>query len=236
MNRNLSKLQQWSLANRLTINASKTKYLLLRKSERSENRDLTLFIGPTRLTSCTNYDYLGFKLDVTMSFRDHINKTISNCNARLVTLSKIRKYIDKQTAVHIYKSFIMAKLYYGLVFALNSLHSDRKRLQTLQNRALRINALAGRYVTNLTLRTECKVLPIALRAKLALFDLMFQKTQNLGLTAGSGADSPLGTRLHSAPTLPISFPRYQHFRNLVTFLGPTAWKLLTPYSRNILMS
>lgn len=99
MNRNLAKLQDWSLVNRLTINALKTKFLLFRGSVKKPVRELVLYIGYTKLSTCINYDYLGFKLDTILSFKDHINSVIANCNARLFTLCKIRKYIDRSTAL-----------------------------------------------------------------------------------------------------------------------------------------
>lgn len=233
MNRNLARLQHWSLSNRLTINAQKTKYLLFRRSVRSKVKELVLHIGPTKLTECLNYDYLGFRLDVTLSFKDHVNNLVTNCNLRLMTLCKIRRYIDTPTAVRIYKSLIMSRLQYGLVFALNALQSDRKRLQTLQNRALRICTLSDHYVSNLSLHTDCKVLPISLRTKLDLLVLMYKKVRRLDSDTGVDENTQSGmmTRLRSAPTLSTSVPTCQRFRNSVTYIGPTSWEVLTPFLR-----
>lgn len=99
---------------------------------------------------------------------------VSNCNATLFTLCKVRKYIDAGTAVKIYKSIIPSKMQYGLLVTLNCTQSEQGKIQKLQNRALRICLLAGRYVSNLTLHNCCNVLPIALRCKVKLLNLMYK--------------------------------------------------------------
>lgn len=118
---------------------------------------------------CTEYVYLGIRLDNRLSFVPHIGNLIRNCNIRLCTLSKIRKYIDVRTAILIYKAIVMLKLQYGLIFSMNALQQYKQKLQVVQNRALRICCLAGRYVSNYSLHQRHHVLPISLHTKLDLF-------------------------------------------------------------------
>lgn len=139
--------------------------------------NLNLFIGPTNLEICHEYDYLGKHLDSRLSCTPHIKNVIRNCNARLCTLSKLRKYVDTKTAVIIYESIIMSKLQYGLVFSVNALQKYRQKLQVTQNRALRICGLATRHVSNYFLHQSQHVLPIILRCKLELLTLMFKKVR-----------------------------------------------------------
>lgn len=118
MNRNLSKLNHWACNNKLTINASKTKYMLFGKRQSGQVPYPTLLIGSNELKHCDQFDYLGVRLDTCLSFKPHIQNVLANCNARLVTLCKIRRYIDCRTATLIYKSIIMSKMQYGMVFVL----------------------------------------------------------------------------------------------------------------------
>ena len=53
-------------------------------------------------------------------------------------LHKIRYYITEDAAIKIYKSMILPYIDYGDIFFMNSNANQVKKLQTLQNRALRI--------------------------------------------------------------------------------------------------
>lgn len=225
MNTNLEKLKNWAVVNRLTINVNKTKYLLFKRSLKTPTRPLNLHIGHIRLGACTQYDYLGFRLDTTLSFKLHVQNIVANCNARIVSLCKIRKYINTETAIRIYKGIIMAKLQYGLVFALNALQSDQKKLQVIQNRALRVCTLSGRYATNLSLHITHNVLPIALRIKLDLLVLIFKKVKSHARQPEESLNvEPMGpgviTRSRSAPTLRITQPASSRFRNSLILYWP----------------
>lgn len=143
------------------------------RSSVNKSHNVSLYIGPTKLDTCPYSDYLGIRLDSKLSFELHIDKVLNSCNARLCTLSKIRKYIDERTAVTIYKSIIMSKLQYGLVFTGNVTQKYQDRLQVIQNRALRICSLAKRYVSNISLHLH-HVLPMMLRFRMDLLILMYK--------------------------------------------------------------
>ena len=49
-----------------------------------------------------NLSYLGVNLDNKLSFEKFINGTISQVNARLITLARIRKNVDVYTALLMY--------------------------------------------------------------------------------------------------------------------------------------
>lgn len=136
MNDNLRKLSEWAASSRLSINAKNTKYVHFRASRRLQNCPFSLCIDGVPLTSTGEYEYLGLLLKGRLTFERHVNKVFSSCNQCLFTFSKIRKYLDKKTAIRIYKSLIMSKLNYGSIF-----YGDAKRqlvdhLQKMQNKAL----------------------------------------------------------------------------------------------------
>lgn len=75
--RNLVKLNAWCNTNMLTINSLKTKFMLFAKpSNLSTYKDVNLFIGTSKIESCTYYDYLGIRLDPQLSFGPHIDNEV----------------------------------------------------------------------------------------------------------------------------------------------------------------
>lgn len=113
MNRNLKKLESWCITNRLTLNSKKTKFVWFDKPRCANlNSKFSLFINGDCLGRVDNYDYLGIVLDSTLTYKLHIKKILNNCNQRVFSLSKIRRYIPAQVALLIYKTVVMSKLNY----------------------------------------------------------------------------------------------------------------------------
>lgn len=168
---------------------------------------------------------MGIRLDNRLTFAPHIENLIRNCNICLHTLSKICKYIDKNTAILIYKAIIMSKLQYGLVFKMNALRQHRQKLQVVQNRALRICCLANRYVSNYTLHQRHHVLPISLRAKLDLSVLMF-KVIRRSIKCNVTQSPQRMTRLNTAPVITVTRPNTAVFLRSMSYIGPNLWNNL----------
>lgn len=213
------------------VNASKTKFLLFgNQNVLKTHGNLTLLIGDTILSKCSYYDYLDIRLDDGLTFKPHIQNLILNCNSRLFTLSHIRKYLDRKTTIAIYKNIIMAKLQYGLLFTICALKGERAKIQKVQNRVLRICGLAGRYVSNLTLHRELKVLPISLRCKFDIMVAMFKRSAR-----DTSLNIPQGvvTRAQSVPSIHVLRPHTARFRNSISYQGPLIWESIPHHWKRI---
>lgn len=136
------------------------------KRGQQANPDPALTIYGERLGRVDRYNYLGIVLDESLTFKSHIDKTISSCNHLLFSLAKIRWFINSSIAVQVYKSLILSRLTYGVLLCLGASQLNRSRLQKVQNRGLRICFCADRYTSNLKLHNDAKVLPLSLRMKL----------------------------------------------------------------------
>lgn len=192
------------------------------------NDRANLYIGTSKLDFCCEYDYLGIRLDNSLTFEAHIDNIIRNWNARLCTLSNIRKFIDERTAVIIYKAIIMSKLQYGMVFTISALQIFRHKIQITQNGALRICCLANRYSTNLSLHQRCHVLPTARRSRLDLLILMHRRVKgNFSCQVIIPNNNMRSlTRLTSCPTFTVPKPKSSVFLRSISYLGPKEWHAL----------
>ena len=83
-------------------------------------------------------------LDDKLNFVKFLNGTIARVNSRLITLARVRKNVDAKTALLIYKQTILPILDYMCIVVDASTQSKIKKLQPLQNRAIRtIEKLTG---------------------------------------------------------------------------------------------
>ena len=110
----LSKFKSWCDRNLLTMNVKKTKYIVFGlKSKTRKVGNHSLFIDNNKLERVSSYKYLGFTLDMNLNYNKHLENCLKLISHKAYTLSKIRMYIDIQTAVTIYKTMILPVLEYG---------------------------------------------------------------------------------------------------------------------------
>lgn len=107
---------------------------------------------------------------------------------------------------------------------------ERGKIQKVQNRALRICGLAGRYTSNLTLHRHFKVLPIMLRCKL---DILVAMHKRLTREPTPGTSEGVSTWAQSVPTIPVPRARSARFMNSIAYQGPLIWESIPPYMKGI---
>ena len=94
-----------------------------------------------------NYTYLGVNIDRKLNFEKFINNTISKAQGRLITLARIRKILDSKTTLLIYKQTILPILDYCCFLMESSTQKKIKKLQPLQNKAIRIVKKLNGYIS-----------------------------------------------------------------------------------------
>lgn len=228
LNHDLKLFNDWCAKNRLTINAQKTKIVVFKESKR-EVYDLNpVYLGSEIVEVVQDYTYLGFVLDENLTFIGHINRLISSSIAKVYTLAKIRRYINCETAVTIFKSFILPKLEYGDIFCCGVTKKLQYKLQVVMNKALRICFRSNREDSNYFNHLKAKVLPLHLRRKCSILKLMYAITYSTENTGENGqTKSPQrSTRASRFPKLTCVFPKSETFRRSISYTGPRYWEKL----------
>lgn len=141
MNESANKFNTWCEFNKLTVNLQKSKCILFSSraahSHKAQKDLVNIRICNVKLDLVDQYKYLGVILDDRLSFIKHINYLISLISHRLYILRKIRYYIDEGTALLLFKTMILSYFDLGNIFYDSCNKNMLKRLQTLQNSALR---------------------------------------------------------------------------------------------------
>ena len=154
----LDNLLNWCVDNEIYINSEKSKVMFFGSKARIETSTLPDFnIGGMTLQRAKTYTYLGIKLDEQLSLETHANSLISKVSNKIYHLSKIRSFITKKAAILIHKNMILPVLEYGDIFLHSASQKIRKKLQTLQNKALRCALNKEKYTETNALHEEAKV-------------------------------------------------------------------------------
>ena len=135
----LSVVNEWLKANRLTLNTKKTKYVIFGTRNKLEHaaQDLNITIGGDKLEKVSSMKYLGVILDDLLTFDEHISDIYTKSSQKLGILRRSRDYLDANTSLTLYKSLVLPHLDYCDLVYMNTTVQNLNRLQLIQNGACR---------------------------------------------------------------------------------------------------
>ena len=138
--------------------------------------DPIILLNGSVLPTCTSYPYLGVELDQKLSLTPHINRVKKGLGNKIYKLSKLRKNMTKKISIQIYKVMIAPCLEY-CSFYIGSAHvGELKKLQRMQNHALRICLRTRvRGVSVDDLHSEADVELLERRCRVQLLMIMWKK-------------------------------------------------------------
>ena len=94
MNLDLKLLCHWLNANKISLNASKTEYVIFKHALKPMNFDFRLFINGKRLFPSNCIKYLGVLLDSDLSWKSQINNTVLKLKRANGALAKLRHFVQ----------------------------------------------------------------------------------------------------------------------------------------------
>ena len=144
MNSQTKSICEWLVTNRLTINAKKTKYMILHRRRDpkflKKVKKFRLNVNYYCIKQVSEFKYLGVLLDNKLNWHKHIETLCSKVSKASGVLYRLKK-LPKNAKKLLYHSLISSKLRYG-VASWGSANS------TSLNRLMILNQKAVRYVTN----------------------------------------------------------------------------------------
>ena len=226
----LNHFSTWCQANKLTLNTAKTKLMLFGTRQMVRKaKGAHVKVGEVPLQTVPSYKYLGFTLDSTLSFNNHVSTVVSMVTYKANLLAKIRKFLTDTVALKIYKSMILPYFDYGDVIY-NSANQERlDKLQRLQNRCLKISKGLGiRYGTD-ALHAITKVPKLEVRRTAHINNFMQGRLKCTSLLD----NREIRTRAHDAPLFKVEVPRVESYKIAVRYAGSLQWNNLPANVRNI---
>ena len=130
----------WLLANKLTLNVAKTKYMLIGAQQKIASilRESSIVVSSNLIEHVEKFKCLGITLDQTLSWEQHIEEITLKVSRDLGALKRIRPNVPQPTLITIYNTIILPYFdYCSTVWGSRGICQSEK-LQKLQNRAARI--------------------------------------------------------------------------------------------------
>ena len=225
----LNRFVSWCKGNALTVNTKKSKYVTFGlKSQTRKIRNHILLMDKVRLERVASYKYLGVQLDMNLNFHKYLQDCIQRTSFKIYMLSKIRNYVDFNSAITIYKTMILPVLEYGDIAYDMADKKSLGKLQTLQNRALRICVNRNVHVPTIRLHQLCKIAKLEVRRIAHLRMFMFNQRENELIVNRRN----VFTRAHDAPLFITYKPNNEKYKRNIFYNGAIHWNELSVKSRN----
>lgn len=148
----------------------------------------------------------------------------------IYNLILIRKYLNTESAVVIFKAYILSRIEYGALFCINARKSVLERLQKLVNKSLRICFKANFTVSSCHLHLNAQILPLRLQRKIATLKLIFLVNQRMmhKYQTHNTRQIILGrqTRHSLWNYVKCEFSKSEWYQKSVVYQGPKYWEIL----------
>jgi hypothetical protein len=113
LSRDLENLSKWLNFNKLKLNVSKTKYIIMTgRRSNIENGLTSLIIDGEQIARVTTMKYLGVEIDERLDFKQHVNTTIKKMGKKVGFLGRIQQKLIKRAKITIDNSIISPHLDY----------------------------------------------------------------------------------------------------------------------------
>ena len=135
----IDEVRLWMTVNRLKFNENKTEFFVaVAKHLKHLMPPVTLRVGNNIISPSDCVRNLGIIFDTSMTMAAQITSLCTSLNYQMRNISRIRRFLDKDTCHLIVRALILSRLDYGnsLLFGSNS--TDVQRLQRIQNWAAKL--------------------------------------------------------------------------------------------------
>ena len=139
INFELPAIHEWLCSNRLTLNLSKTKYLVFQPRQKlNSNLYPPLKLADQYLEQSYSVKYLRLIIDCFLSWHEHIDHISSKISKSVNIIAKLKPHVTSQSLISIYYAIVYPYLTYGCVLLCNNYEAPLSQLVRLQNKVVRI--------------------------------------------------------------------------------------------------
>ena len=135
----ISTLNKWMVANKLTLNLAKSKLILIPpKQLQGKLLPINSLNFASDLQIVNSSKYLGITFDENLSFKIHIDNLSKKLSRAVGILAKVKPFLNTPALRQLYFALFHSHLQYGLLTWSSTFKSYLKKISVLQNKAVKI--------------------------------------------------------------------------------------------------
>lgn len=134
----MKNLYEWFISNKLTLNWDKTFFVMYHTKKKRIENFMELKINDKSIKRVDYVTYLGMIIDNNLSWDKHVNKLCTNLARNFQMFYNIRSILPNYLKRQLYFSLVYSRVQYGI--ELYGACSNRllKKIQTMQNKLLKV--------------------------------------------------------------------------------------------------
>jgi hypothetical protein len=162
LKRDVNEIINYHTMNGLSINTNKSKAMAFGSSSVVSLVPSEIRIGAETINFVNQHKHLGCLLDNSLKMNEHVDYIIAKINPVVGVMSKLRYLLPQHSLLHIYFAHVHSHLMYAISIYGHASSYHINRLQSLQNRAVKlIYKLNSRHPTiELYTKINKNVLPV----------------------------------------------------------------------------
>lgn len=138
LNIDLKCLVNWLLANKISLNATKTELIFFRKIGEKVPDHIKIKINGHRIYPSSYIKYLGIYLDEHLDGSAHCTELLTTLRRSIGMISKVKHYLSQSELMSFYHATFASNMLYGSqIWGITSMCILNK-IKTLQNRAIKL--------------------------------------------------------------------------------------------------
>ena len=136
INRELYKVNTWLSANKLTLNVSKTKFIMFRTLNKGMHYPM-LKLNDTVIERVDKFKFLGIWLDEYLNWGAHIDHVCLKISRVNGTLNRLKHHCPQTVLMILYNTLILPHINYGILLWGAKVNKDHK-MHLLQKKSVRL--------------------------------------------------------------------------------------------------
>ena len=179
VNNELAKIVNWLKVNKLSLNLTKTNFMIFHPRQKKVNVNVPLTLENTVIKQVMETKFLGVLIDQHLSWKPHIDFVSKKISKSVGIIAKARFYLSSQTLMTLYYSLVYPFLTYCNVAWSSTYCSNLNCIYLLQKRLVRLITKAHYLANTAPLFSQLKVLDIFSINSFSVATFMYSYHHNL---------------------------------------------------------
>ena len=231
LNHDLENVKNWLIANKLTLNMTKTEFMLIGSRQKLQTlaNPPKPIINGTPIKQVTTAKSLGVLIDNNLNWSSHIDKLTKKLASGIGAIKRVRHLVPQATLHTMYSTLVQPHFDYCNVVWGNCGVTLQDKLQKLQNRAARVLTFSS-YDENA--KKLFKILSwknLAYQRHIALTTMVYKCLHGLApeyLCNKFTNRKPVYDLRDSERKINVPLPRTNYYKNSFSYRGAVAWNSL----------
>ena len=234
----LTSCNNWMTDNKLRLNLSKTKCMLIHSSKLNPP-PLDISLDSTSVEQVSTFKLLGCIIDHHLTWNSHIQYISSKVSRSINLLRRLSWFLPRSALQMYYQTYILPSLDYCDVVWTNCPLKLSTKLERLQNFAGRIILKVPKQTSATWVRKELGWSTLTARRKLHVATLMFKLKNKLAPVYLSAIMTPSShlhqhnTRYAATDCFHLPQASTNHGKDAFSFTGPKVWNSLPAEARQM---